>query len=164
MSIFLKMKKIMGCHVIEVLTRMTGHAHRTGISALSLGINKLLLKKTASYTSVAAAAAHLIHKVGLHQVLLLVVVRSLDGDKEDVDAGLSGQSRRLLHLVRGPSVHQHHGHVGRSPAVPVGVTEVLLVDVGEGLPCQDTRGQQRGLTLSSVACFRDYNQSCSLSA
>lgn len=45
MSIFLKMKKIMGCHVIEVLTRMTGHAHRTGISALSLGINKLLLKK-----------------------------------------------------------------------------------------------------------------------
>ncbi len=85
---------------------------------------------------------HLVNKVGLNQVLLLVVIRALDGDEEYVDARLPSEPRRLLHLVCGPAVHQDHGRVRSSSSVSVGITEVLLVDVGEGLSCQGTRGQQ----------------------
>lgn len=78
---------------------------------------------------------HLVNKVGLNQFLLLVVIRTLNGDEEYVDAGLPSEPRSLLHLVRGPAVHQHHGHVRSSSSVSIGVTEVLFVDVGEGLSC-----------------------------
>ena len=76
-------------------------------------------------------------------MLLLHVVRSLDGHKENIDAGLPGETGRLLHLVRGPAVHQHHRHVGRAPAVAIGVREVVPVDVAEGLSCPCARGQQK---------------------
>lgn len=85
---------------------------------------------------------HLVNKVGLNQVRFLAVIRALDGDEEYVDAGLPSETRRLLHLVCGPAVHQHHGHVGSSTTVSIGVTEVLPVDVGQGLSCQGTRGRQ----------------------
>ena len=39
---------------------------------------------------------------------------ALDGDEEYVDARLPSVPWRLLHLVCGPAVHQHHGHVRRS--------------------------------------------------
>lgn len=85
---------------------------------------------------------HLVYKVGLNQVLLFAVIGPLDGDEKDIDARLSGKPGRLLHLVCGPAVYKDHSHVGGSSSVPVGVAEVLLVDEGEGFPCQDTRGRQ----------------------
>lgn len=48
---------------------------------------------------------YLVNKVGLNKVLLLIVVGTLNGDEEDVDAGLACESRRLFHLVCGPTVH-----------------------------------------------------------
>lgn len=75
--------------------------------------------------------------------MFLVVIGALDGDEEYVDAGLPGEPRRLLHLVCGPAVYQHHGHVGGPSSVSIGVAEVLLVDVAEGLSCTYTRRQQR---------------------
>lgn len=92
---------------------------------------------------------HPVHKVTFNHVRLLHVVGSLDGHEEDIDAGLPGETGRLLHLVRGPSVHQHHRHVGRAPSVAVGVAEVLLVDVAEGLSCPCARGQQRDGFITS---------------
>ena len=85
---------------------------------------------------------HLVNKVGLNQIRFLALVRALDGDEEYVDAGLPSEPRRLLHLVCGPAVHQHHSHVGSSSTVTIGITEVLPVDVGQGLSCQGTRGRQ----------------------
>lgn len=93
---------------------------------------------------------HLVNKIVLDQVLPLALVGAFDGDEEDVDPGLPGEPRRLLHLVCGPTVHQHHGNVGRSSPVSVRVTEVLLVDVGESPSCRDTRGRQEPSLTTSI--------------
>lgn len=79
--------------------------------------------------------SYLVYKVVLNQVVLLIFICTLDGDKKYVDARLPSEPGRLLHLVCGPAVHQHDGHVRSTPSVSIGITEVLLVDVGESLPC-----------------------------
>lgn len=85
---------------------------------------------------------NLVNKVGLNQVVFLIFIRALDGDEEYVDARLPSEPRCFLHLVCRPAVHQHHGHIWSSSSVAIGITEVLLVDKGEGLSCLATRGQQ----------------------
>lgn len=76
---------------------------------------------------------YLVNKVGLNQVVFLTLIRALNGDKEDVNARFSSESRCFLHLVCGPAVHENHSHVRSSSSVSIGITEVLLVDVGQGL-------------------------------
>lgn len=93
-------------------------------------------------TDTSVTTLNLVNKVSLNQVVFLIVIRALDGDEEYVDARLPSEPRCLLHLVCGPAIHQHHGHIWSSSSVSIGITEVLLIDVGEGLSCQGTRGQQ----------------------